>query len=112
MRNNFTILIQRAALERPTFPVNHHSESQRSALDCRVIHGTLWVLRETFLKAYLLEKDHPHLSSKIQRIWHHYLEEEECESRKVRQYRLHVSIRALHPRILTAVLEELILLMV
>ena len=33
----------------------------------------LWVLRETFLKAHLLEKDPPHLSSKIQRIRHHRL---------------------------------------
>ena len=37
-------------------------------LDCHMIHGILWVLQETFLKAHLLEKDHPHLSSKIQGI--------------------------------------------
>ena len=42
-------------------------------LDCRLIHGILWVPRETFLKAYLLEKDHPQFSSKIQGTWHHLL---------------------------------------
>ena len=46
---------------------------RRRDLDCRVIHGMLWVLRETFLKAYLFEKDHPQLSSKIHGIWRHLL---------------------------------------
>ena len=32
-----------------------------------------WVLQETFLKAHLLEKDHPQLSSRIHGIWHHLL---------------------------------------
>ena len=41
---------------------------------CFVVHGKLGVLRETFLFVYLLEKDHPQLSSKIQRFWHHLLE--------------------------------------
>ena len=112
MQENFTISIQRAAQERPTFPVNLlpfrvPEKCEAAILDCRVVHGIPLVLRETFLKAYLLEKDHPHLSSKIQTIWHHYLEEEECESRKVRQYLLHVSIRALHSKILTATWRNL-----
>ena len=47
-------------------------------LDCRTIHGTLWVLQETFLKDYLLEKDEHLLSSTlhsstIPRIWYHLL---------------------------------------
>ena len=32
--------------------------------------GMLWVLHETFLKAYLLEKDERLLSSTTQRTWH------------------------------------------
>ena len=43
VRENFTILKQRAGLER--------------------LHGMLWVLQETFLNDYLLEKDTPLLSS-------------------------------------------------
>ena len=39
-------------------------------LDCRTIHGILWVLQETFLNDYLLEKGHHQLSSTIQRICH------------------------------------------
>ena len=35
-------------------------------MDCRLVHGILWVLQETFSKAYLLEKDHPQLSFTIQ----------------------------------------------
>ena len=50
----------RAALERHTFPVS-------------MIQGMLWVLQETSSKACLLAKDHLHLSSKNQRIWHHLL---------------------------------------
>ena len=42
-------------------------------LDCRTMHGTVWVHQETFLKAYLLEKDNPQISSKIQGVWHHLL---------------------------------------
>ena len=38
-------------------------------LDCRLIHGMLWVLQETFLKAYLLDKIDHQLSSKIQGTW-------------------------------------------
>ena len=39
-------------------------------LDCRMVHGILWVLHETFLNDNLLDKDEPLLSSTIQRIWH------------------------------------------
>ena len=110
----FTILRQQAALERPTFPTNPWL--------CRVPENALprfWIAAwcteyygyfgKRFLKAYLLEKDHPQLSSKIHRIWHHLLadqdqvlqdilwnmEEEWNKSRTVRQYQPHVSIRAL-----------------
>ena len=38
--------------------------------DCRMIHGILRVLQETFLNDSLLEKDDPLLCSTIQRIWH------------------------------------------
>ena len=53
---------QRAALERPTFPVNPLLFRVPEAcfvaiLDCRMIHGILWVLHETFLNDYLHEKD-------------------------------------------------------
>ena len=43
------------------------SESRRNAQPRFWIaarYGILWVLQETFLKAHLLEKDHPQLSSK------------------------------------------------
>ena len=55
-------------------PTLHSSESRKpclaAILDCRMTHGMLWVLQETFLNDYLLEKDEPLLSSTIQRIWH------------------------------------------
>ena len=71
MRENFTILKQRAALERPTFPINPFLEPCLAAiLDCRMIHGILWVLQETFLNDNLLEEDEPLLSSTIERMWH------------------------------------------
>ena len=71
MGQKFTILKQRAPLERPTFPVNPwlfrvRKQCLATILDCRVIHGILWVLQETFLNDYLLEKDHPQLSPKFQ----------------------------------------------
>ena len=74
MRDNFTILKQRAALEQPTFPVNPPQlrvpePCLAAILDSRMIHGILWVLQETFLDDYLLEKDQPLPSSTIPRIW-------------------------------------------
>ena len=55
MRENFTILKQRAALERPTFPVNPllfraPEKCLAAILDCRLIRGILWVLQETFFE--------------------------------------------------------------
>ena len=38
-----------------------------------LMYGVPRVLQETFLKANLLEKDHPQLSSRIYGIWHHLL---------------------------------------
>ena len=75
MQQNFTILIQGAALERRTFQVNpllFRVPGPRLAaiLDCRTTHGILWVLQETFLNDHLPEKDEPLLSSTIPRIWH------------------------------------------
>ena len=75
---DLTILRQRAALEHPTFPANpwifRVPEVRFAAIrDCRSIHGIPWVLQETFLKAYLLEKDLPQLPSRIDGIWHHLL---------------------------------------
>ena len=69
------------------------------------------ILQETFVKAYLLEKDHPQLSSRIHGIWHHLLadcdqvkqeifwnmEEGRDESRGVRQYQRHVLIKLSQP---------------
>ena len=68
----FTILTQRQ-LEHPTFPANpwlfRVPEGCLAAiLDCRSTHGILWVLQETFSKAYLQEKDHPQLPVKIHGI--------------------------------------------
>ena len=78
MRENFTILTQRAGLVDPTFLANPglfrvQEKCSAAILVCRQNHGILSVLRETFLKAYLLEKDHPQLSSKIREIWQHLL---------------------------------------
>ena len=75
MRGTFTIRKQRAAPERPTFPVNPPlfrvpEPCLAAILDCRMIQGILRVLQETFLNNSLLEKDNLKLSSKIQRIWH------------------------------------------
>ena len=61
-RDNFTILKQGAALERPTFPVNPFQfrvpePCLAAILDWRMMHGILWVLQETFLNDYLLEMD-------------------------------------------------------
>ena len=55
MRENFTILKQRAALERPTFSANPGlfrvpEQWLAAILDCRMTHGKLWVLQETFAR--------------------------------------------------------------
>ena len=78
MQEIFTILKQWTALEYPKFPVNPWlfrvpEECRAATLDCCKIHGIVWVHLETFLKAHLLEKDNPQLSSTIQGIWHHLL---------------------------------------
>ena len=106
MRENFTILKQRAALERPTFPINPFLEPCLAAiLDCRMIHGILWVLQETFLNDNLLEEDEPLLSSTIQRVWHPFLKNWDLrfletqnnrtetwdENLRIRQYLQHAS---------------------
>ena len=84
------------------------------------------ILQETFLKAYLLEKDHPQLSSRIHRIWHHLLadwdrviqeilrnmEEGRDESRRVRQSQRHVLIKLSQLWTHCITLEELVLTMV
>ena len=67
--------LETGALEQPTFPVNPllfrvPGPCLATILDCRMIHGILWVLQETFLDDYFLEKDEPLLFSTIQRIWH------------------------------------------
>ena len=50
-------------------PFRVPEECPAAILDCRMIHRMSWALQETFLKAYLFEKDHPQLS-KIQGIWY------------------------------------------
>ena len=60
----------------PSQPLNILSPREMLSRDSGLPLDTrnfFWVLQETFLKAYLLEKDHPELSSRIQRIWHHFL---------------------------------------
>ena len=110
MRENFTILKQRAALERATFPVNPlpfqvPGLCLAAILDCRTTHGKLRVLQETFVNDCLLEKDKPILSSTIQRIWQPLLwnwdlifqeipsdrRVEWDENRRIRQYLHHAS---------------------
>ena len=103
-----TILRQRAALERPNVPSQPLTIPSPRTMLCRdsgrMTHGTLWVLQETFFK-YLLEKDHPQLSSRIHGIWHHLhadwdqvmperswnVEDERDESCTIRQYLYHAS---------------------
>ena len=72
------ILMQRAALGRPTFPANPRvlqvlESCSAAILACRMKYGTPWVLQETFLKVHLLEMGNPQHSSRIQRIWHRLL---------------------------------------
>ena len=91
-QESHTILKQRAALERPTFPVNPlpfgvPEPCLASIRDCRMTHGILWVPQETLLNDYLLEKDYPLLSSKIQRIWHHLLEDWDLKLQEIQWYR-------------------------
>ena len=62
---------QRAALERPTFPVNPllfrvPEQCFAAILDCRTIQGITWVLQETYLNDYLLKKDKTLVSSTFQ----------------------------------------------
>ena len=62
------ILRETAALERPTFPVNTllfrvPEPCFAAILDCRTIHGILWVLQETYWNDYLLKTDKTLLSS-------------------------------------------------
>ena len=68
--------------EHPTFPADPGRfrvavKSPAASMQCRMIHGTLWVHRETFLKANLLEKDNPHPASRIPGIWQSLCEMEQ-----------------------------------
>ena len=47
----------------------------------------LWVLQETFLNDYLLEKDHPQLSSQIHGMWHHLLTNWDLTFQEIAWYR-------------------------
>ena len=90
-------------------------------LACSVIHGTHWVHQETFLRAYLLEKDHLQLSSRIQRIWQRLLadknqliqtklrnkEKDWEKNRRIIQYQLFALPGSFRPGILEIVQEEL-----
>ena len=99
----FTTLKDRAALEHPTFPLDPWlfrvaAKNQAASLQCRMIHGTLRVFRETFLKAYLLEKDNPYLASKIRGTWHDLFAKrnktiEWDDMRRVLQYRTRIKKR-------------------
>ena len=90
MQENFTILKQRAALERPTFPISPllfwvPETCLAAVLDCRMINGISWVLQRTFLNDYLLEKDKPLLSSETQRMWHPYALRPDLTLRELRR---------------------------
>ena len=69
---------QRAALEHHTFPVNQRvfrvleNDQPRFLLAARYTEFSGY-LKESFLKADLLETGRPQLSSRIQRSWHHLL---------------------------------------
>ena len=115
----FTTLKDRAALEHPTFPLDPWlfrvaAKNQAASLQCRMIHGTLRVFRETFLKAYLLEKDNPYLASKIRGTWHDLFAKrnktiEWDDMRRVLQYRTRIKKRY---KDLYSTLEEFIVIMV
>ena len=65
MRENFTILKQRAALGATHVPVNFLQfrvpvPCLAAILDCRMIHGILRYFKKRFLNDYLLEKDRPY----------------------------------------------------
>ena len=100
MHEIFTNLKDRAALEHPTFPLDLWMfrvapRSPAACLQCRMIHGTLWVFRETSLTAYLLENDNPCLAAKTPGIWHYLLAKWNetvgwIEMRRVQQYRTQV----------------------
>ena len=103
MQENFTILNQGPALERPTIPIKlllfQVPEPCRAAiLDCRVIHWILWVLQETLLNDHLLKKDYPPRYWTIQRMWHHPLRDcrpdvtERSEAREMKRESLNTSI--------------------
>ena len=53
-------------------PTPKEMRSRDSGLP-RDTRNVLWILRATFLKAYLLENDHPQVPSKIKGIWQHLL---------------------------------------
>ena len=70
MQENFTILSQGAALERPTFLIKllrfwFPGPCHAAILDCREIHRIVQVSWETFLNDHLLKKDYPLQSSTI-----------------------------------------------
>ena len=64
MHENVMILTLGAALGHPTCLISLISlrvpgESRAAILDCCMIHEMVWVLKETCLKTYRLEKDLP-----------------------------------------------------
>ena len=79
--------LNQGAIHVPTQPSTIPSPEPCLAaiLDCRTMHGTLWVLQETFLNDYLLGKDQPLLSSTIQRIWHPLLKNWDLMLKEIRR---------------------------
>ena len=74
-QENFSILNQGAALERPTFLIKPlrflvPGPCHSAILDFREIHRKYGYYGKTFLNDHLFKKDYPLQSSTIQRIWH------------------------------------------
>ena len=73
MHDNFTILKHRLwSVQRSQSTLDFSEAEPRFWIAARYTE-MVWVYQETLLKANLLEKDHPQLSSKIQGTWHHLL---------------------------------------
>ena len=78
MQENFAMLNQGAALERPTFVIKFlrfwvPGLCHTAILDCREIHRIARASWATFLNDHLFMKDHRPESSTTQRIWHFHL---------------------------------------
>ena len=92
MRENLTILRTASscgASHVPSQPLTIPSPRTTHCRDSGLPHDTrnIMGLQETFLNDYLLEEDHPRLSPKNQRIWHHLLADWDLRLQDIQWYR-------------------------